>query len=250
MTPPLLLGATPSMFRKVFVAALAALTLVACGNDQGEQSTEAATFEVDGAFTSIRAADGFLVTVQRSDTYAVEVTTAGIGRDDLDVAVEGNTLELRTREGVVPNGANLQAVVSAPGVRKLTATSGSQVLMPAPMSLGGDDVKIDLTAGARFEGEVSAKTLQIGMQAGASAALSGSSRTVALVGSEAAELDATALVSADADVTLDTAAVASLTVNESLRVALASGATLSYAGDPKVIKRSVKSGSSLTRADE
>ncbi|MCH9816760.1 MAG: DUF2807 domain-containing protein [Actinomycetia bacterium] len=240
---------TSRLIARIVGVGLVAVVLAACGSDEPVPAPSAATVEVAGSFSAIQAADGFVVTVERAESHSVTVSAIGIDPAELDVGVDGNTLQLRTASGSVPDSASLSAVVRTPSARKLTATSGAQVTVLAPMTLGGEQVKVDLTAGARFEGEVSAKALTIGMQAGAEAQVSGSSRSVTIVGSEAAQLGAADLTVADADVSLTTAAVATLTVNETLRASLSSGAELTYSGDPKITKRSVDTGADLVQAD-
>jgi hypothetical protein len=218
-----------------------ALVLVGCSSTAAPIPSETNTISVEGSFTSIRAADGFEVSVKRANTHSVQVSTTGVPVEVPDVTIVDDVLQIQTK-GTIPSGGILRAVVSAPTIIDVTGATGAQIILQAPMTLGGDDVSVDLTNGATFEGEVSAKSLAVTMQAGAESTISGSSRTVSVVGSQNAQLVATDLVVADADVDLSTAGRASLTVNETLSVRLATGADFRYFGDPKITERKVEEG--------
>ena len=235
------------------IATLVGAAVLASGCSAGsgvsgpDEQSESAPVErvVVGKFDSLKIADGFRVQVERGAKSQVTVSASGIPDGQIEAVVDKNTLELKTTAGSVPTGAQLSAVVIAPALADITATSGAQVILQSGMTLGAPDAIVDLTVDAGFEGEVSANSLEVDLQAGARAQVSGSADNASIVGSEAGVLEGYELTVADAKVSLSSGATAGLRVNDTLSVSLSSGSKLVYEGNPEITKRSIESGATL-----
>ncbi len=235
------------------IAALVGVAVLALGCSAGSGESEPddqvepqlAERVVAGDFDALKAADGFQVRVARGPESQVTVSSSGIPEEQVEAVIDGETLELSTKSGSVPAGVTLNAAVMVPTLTEVTATSGAQVVLLEGLAMDAEDASIELTAGARFAGEVSADSLNVILQAGARAQVSGSVGKALIVGSEAGELDGADLAVADAKVTLSSGATAELTVRDTLDVSLSSGSELVYAGNPRITNREVGSGAAL-----
>lgn len=209
--------------------------------------------DVVGSFDKLKVADGFQVQVARGAESRVTVSATGIPEEQIEVAVDQNTLKLSTKTGPVPRGAVLSAAVVVPSLIEVTATSGAQVDLlsglaigaPSGPTVGGHDATVDLTAGAGFDGEVSAESFSIFLQAGARAQIRGSAGKASINGSEAGVLEGLEFDVADAQVTLSSGATTELTVHGTLDASLSSGSRLVYAGNPRITNRAVGTGATL-----
>lgn len=238
-----------SRFRLGWAGILVAATVVAgCSSSPSDSSADSVNRTLVGTFSTLKIADGFQVQVDRGASSKVEINVTGLSEDQIEAVIEDDILELRTKAGTVPAGAELSAHVVVAALVEVTATSGAQVSLQSGMALGSPDAAIDLTAGAKFSGEISGNVLDVQMQAGASAQVTGSARTASIVGAEASKFNGPKLVVADAKVNLSSGATAELTVNDTLDVALSSGAKFVYSGKAKITNKTVKTGASLQKA--
>lgn len=217
------------------------------GGSTDDESGEptAAEHVLVGNFSSLRVADGFQVRVERGAESRATISTSGIPEGQIEAVIDKNALELRTTNGSVPMGASLSADVVVPVLAGVTATSGARVVLLPGLTLGAPDAMVDLTAGASFDGEVSAESLEAKLQAGAVAQVSGSAGKASINGSEAGVFDAVELVVSNAFVNLSSGATAELTVTKTLDVSLSSGSKFVYSGSPKITGREIKSGAVL-----
>ena len=225
--------------------AVGAMLVAACGaaDSETEQASPSQVPTME-SFDQLKVADGFVVQVGRGNTSQVELSVSGVPADQVVAQVSLGALELRTT-GSVPAGADLAARVEMPSLSQVTATAGAEVTLVSGMTLGGGDVGIDLTVAATFDGEVSARTIAVQMQAGSKAILSGSAHEVVIVGSEAGVLSGFGLTVADAKVDLSSGTNAELSVQDVLRVKLASAAQFKYQGKPQIAKSDLAPGTSL-----
>lgn len=236
--------------RRIAAVLGAAVLAVGCSADSDDSvtdRTEPASVEnvVVGSFDSLKIADGFEVQVERGIQSRATITTSGIPEGQIESVIDNNVLELRTMTASVPHGARLSAAVTVPALAEVTATSGAQVVLLSGLTLGTPDARLDLTAGAEFEGKVSGDAFEANLQAGARAVVDGTTSKASIIGSESGVFDGAELTVADAKVTLSSGATAELTVDDTLAVSLSSGSRLVYAGNPRVTEREVGAGSTL-----
>lgn len=212
------------------------------------QPTTSASISVSGSFRAIRAADGFQVSVAKGPTPGVVVSSTGIGQDQVLATVEDGVLTLETVSGTVPTGASLSADVTVSTLESVTATAGATVRAAPDVPISGDDGKLSLSAGASFQGAVSATRLTADLHAGATSDLSGAVRRGRFSVVEASKLTGADLTVTDATVEMSSGASALISVKRTLSVSLSSGASLTYRGNPQLGRKQVTGGASLRKA--
>jgi hypothetical protein len=240
------------------ILALAAVALLAFGcsaEPGGAEIHDPSGFPsvervVVGDFDKLQVAHGFQVQVRDGAESQATVSASGIPAEQIQAVVDGGTLVLSTTTGSVPRGANLKAAVVAPALSGVTAASGAKIVLLQGLALGANDANINLTAGADFEGEISADSFDAVLQAGARAQVRGAAQAASIVGSESGMFDGAEFAVADAKVRLSSGSTAELTVDGTLDVSLSSGSQLIFGGSPRVTQSDVESGSTLTSKDQ
>lgn len=244
------------------VVVLLALAVAAAGCDMpstgglgrvtGSGTPQTKTFDLAG-FTKVRADYGFDVQVTRADAYGVTVTVDDNLVRELRVSKEGDTLVIGMNDQyTVYDRATLKATVTMPRLTGVevsgaagvaasgfasgdpldVAASGAGVVKLSGVRAG--KVGMQVSGGARLEGDLEAEELSGEVSGGGLVTLNGSAARLRAEASGAGELGLGGMTVQDADLRLSGGAKGKVTVTGTLNVQASGGATLDYAGSPQL----------------
>lgn len=244
-----MLNSRSSRFVAVGIFSVLAATLGACGNESGSGTSNAtASLSSTGSFDKIQVANGVRMTVERGERATAEVKGTGISNDQIQVAVADNTLTVMAADGTVPPGAQIEAKVSAVSISSITATSGASIDFVGDMDMSNESGELNVSSGASVTVPVNSKDADVKLQAGGKISINGASQSLSLVVTESGEFSGADFTATSADVTMSSGGTASVKVTKKLIVDLTTGAALTYSGQPKVTKKRVASGATLSRS--
>lgn len=243
-------------------AALAALVVAAAGCDmpstgglgqvQGSGETVTRTYDSSG-FTRLEAGNGFTVTVQRGDEYAVSVSVDdNLVEQHLQVELRGETLRIRLAPRWRYVGVAATATVTMPSLRGVEVSGAStvdvsgfasgdplEVELSGSSSLGLADVRVggvtfELSGASRAVGELEAQDLVGDVSGGSALEVRGSAGTARLDASGGSRLTLSSLEAGDAGLELSGGSQAVVLVTGMLNADVSGGSRLEYEGSPQL----------------
>jgi hypothetical protein len=236
--------------KKIFFFLFAGLiTLASFAQDKviNDANAEARTV---GAFHGIHISTGIQLIIKQGNTDAVAVSAASKeDRDNIRTEVENGVLKIyydnKWYKNWNTNGKKLKAYVSFKEINLLHCSAGSTTTVDGNMR--GSDMKIHLSSGASFKGEVQFNSLSIDGSSGAMAHVSGKAQSVSLGASSGGGVYGYDLVSDKCDADASSGGVIEVSVNKELSAEASSGGDIHYKGSGVITKVSTSSGGSIKK---
>ena len=139
----------------------------------------------------------------------------------------------------------LKAYVSVRNVDKIIASGGSDVMINGTLALG--KLKLDLSGGSDFKGNVNITTLDIDQSGGSDVDISGRAVNLTIDASGGSDLDGYDLVAETCDASCSGGSDINITVNKELTADASGGSDIHYRGNASVKKTSSSGGSSVSK---
>ncbi|MBN2238474.1 MAG: DUF2807 domain-containing protein [Dehalococcoidales bacterium] len=237
--------------KRIFTLAIAAvlssgiIAISGCSSGViGSGNLETNTYDYTG-FTTIEAANGFEVTIEQAASYNVEITTDDNIKEDLDISLTGNTLEIGLKGSPSLVNATLKAEITMPEISGINLSEGSEAAITGFDS--DNDFSVTLSEGSELRGNIRTGDIGFGISGGSFARLTGSGKNLMARSSSGSEIILDNFPVTDADINIDGGGTAELNLSGRLDTVLTGGSELIYSGDPEMGNVNVSGGSSLTK---
>ncbi len=228
----------------MLVAFSATLFVRAQENTYADNSVEKRSVK---PFRSIKVGDGIDLYLSQGTEESVAVSASKDEyMDRLKTEVEDGVLKIYYDRGslnnlVISNNKRLKAYVSFKTLDKLTATSGSDVIVKGIIK--EDVMSLYISSGANFKGTVEAGKLIVETSSGAKMELDGSAAVFTVTASSGAKVEAYSLETNKADVRSTSGAKIEVTAKDEMKLSSSSGGTIHYKGDAKITELNTRFGS-------
>jgi hypothetical protein len=203
-------------------------------------------------FRSIKTGDGIEVILVQGDEHAVAVSAARseyVQRLKTEVA-DGVLKIYYDRESLsdwVSSGKKLKAYVAVRTLDRLVAVAGSHVNIQG--TLKEEAVTFLVQSGASVTGKMEAGKLVVEAESGARMDLTGAAGLLSISANSGAKVDATGVSAGKADIRCTTGAKIEIKANDEMKFFAATGGSIYYAGNGKIISVEKKTGSVIRKAD-
>jgi hypothetical protein len=236
--------------KKILFSLFTLLSLHSFAQDVVVNDANAVLRTLSAGFTAITVSDGIDLYITQGGTESVAVSAS----DDkylerLKTEVENGTLKIYYDNKTMVWNSNekrkLKAYVSFKNLESLKASSGSEVKTKSLLTL--DNLKMNFSSGAQFNGEVDIKTLEVSENSGAGVNVTGKAENLKTDLNSGAIFKGYDLSVNYCDAKVTSGAEVRITVNKELAAKANSGGSIKYKGEGVVKDINVNSGGSVKR---
>ena len=181
-------------------------------------------------FDRLNIGGAFQVEVFQGDTFNVIVTGKEREVEDVEVRVQGNTLEVE-RKGFLNSSEDLGILITMPALESVQLHGATQATVSKFMT---ENLHIDLSGAARVSVLVEAQELDVEISSAANLQLYGKTDFMQVDISGAAQLDAAELVARRIDMECGGASRARVNATEEINVDAGAAAQIEYTGNATV----------------
>ena len=231
---------------KLFVAALAVITLNSCAfdinfgqeNGNGNVVTEERNIR---DFNKVKGSAGLDVYLTKGSENKVVVEADENLLEFIETEVHNGRLTIGTERSIGRSKAK-KVYVTYIELSEIAASSGSDVIVNSVVK--NENISLDASSGADLEVEVFAKDLYVEASSGADIKVRGKATKLKAKSSSGSEIDAEELFVISCDADASSGGDITVNVKEDLETEATSGGTIRYYGNPSAVsKNGSRSGS-------
>jgi len=210
---------------------LSALVLAGCAAPVRGSANLATKDYAVSDFSGVKISSAFKVEIRKADTFSVTVTTDDNILDKVEVKTSNSTLSvgLKSGHGLI-DSTTLQAVVTMPALRELSASGASHAVLVGFAS--PQNLVLDLSGASSVSGEIAVLEMQMDVSGASTVALSGSATALNAQVSGVSHLRLEDLKLVDASINIAGASDATITTTGRLDADLSGASKLYYSGAP------------------
>ncbi len=220
--------------------------------------------------TAVDIGSAFSYEIKQSDTYSISITANDNLFDDIKVAKEGQTLEVRMELPKVPWAIfNIdprpKAVITMPqlyGLNSSGATNGAVSRFNSTddldfsvsgassvelLAISAGDVSFHISGASTVSGDIKAEDIDLDVSGAGSVQLEGSASDIDIEASGASRLNLAGLTVNNANVTLSGASDGTVNLNGRLDIELSEASELEYIGEPTLGTMDITGASTLKK---
>jgi len=237
--------------KKLFVAFITLLSLQAFAQDVVVSDANAEKRIVTGSFSAIHVSDGIellltqggneSVAVSASDNKYIERLKTEVSNGVLKIYYDNKAMVWNSNEK-----RKLKAYVSFKELEELKAGSGADVKCKSVLQL--DNLKMDFSSGAQFNGEVAIQHLETNQGSGSEINATGKAEHLKADASSGAIFKGYDLSVNDCEAKASSGGEVRITVNKELAAKASSGGSIKYKGEGVIKDINVSSGGTVKRA--
>jgi hypothetical protein len=194
-------------------------------------------------FSKIDAGGAFRVDVTRSDSYSVVINVDEKVVPYLDVRVEGDTLRIHLKSGLVGASGPLEAKVSMPVLRGLDLSGATRTSITGFKS--AENLDANVSGASQLTGDIEAGNVRLDISGASRVTLQGKGQAMNLEASGASQANLGAFQVGNADVQLSGASKATINATGKLNVDASGASQVRYAGSPTLGAIKSSGGSSI-----
>jgi hypothetical protein len=248
---------------------LIAVGLAACQRGAAVTNTgEMTSWEFDFAdFTRLSISHAFIVDVQQSDEYRVNVRVDRAVFEYLVVETRGDTLYIGLERGNTYLNTTQEATITLPALKELTLSGASQAdvglftgASSLDMNLSGasraavvtdslDEANFTLSGGSRVAGSLGAADFTLKLSGSSSANLDGSTSQLGIDASAGSTADLRDLPCRTVSLDLSGASTAFINVSDRIDAKLSGASVVTYLGNPKLGHLDISGASTMREAN-
>lgn len=236
--------------KKLFLSLVTLISLHLFAQDVVINDANAEKRTLSAGFNAIQVSDGIELYLTQASTESVAVSASEQKyMERLKTEVEGGVLKIYfDRKTMVWNGnekKKLKAYVSFKNLESLKASSGSDV--KAKSVLAVDNLNMNFSSGAQFNGEVDVKSLEVSQNSGSEINTTGKAENLKTDLSSGAMFKGYDLTVNFCDAKVSSGAEVRITVTKELAAKASSGGSIKYKGEGVVKDINVSSGGEVKR---
>ena len=183
-----------------------------------------------GDFQNLEIGGAFKVEVHQGDTFKVTVTGRERDVEDVEVRVQGNTLEVE-REGFIKSNEDLGILITMPALESIKLQGATQAIVSKFVT---DNLHVDLSGAAKASILAEARELSIDLSSAANLQIYGTADFVEIDLSGAAQLEASELIARRIELEGGGATRARVNATETLDIDAGGAAKVEYTGNATV----------------
>ena len=233
---------------KFIVALILSLTLMSCHFDLGDSfgvrgngDVETVERGISDNFTEIKISRGLDVYLTQSNEVSIEVQADSNLHDIIMTEVENNVLRIYADENI-SYASSRKVMVSFENIRKITATSGSDVY--STNTIKANNLELSTTSGSDMELDIDTDLVECSSTSGSDLRLSGKTNKLFARATSGSDIKAGNLKARTCEATATSGADIVVNTTLELYAKATSGADIKYHGNPeKVTKKDGVSGS-------
>ena len=223
------------------------------------------TIEMDlSGFTSVTISHAFRVSISKSDSHFVSITTDDNLFDYIDVKKSGSTLYIEMKTGSYVRTTQ-EAIVRMPELGNISMSgatnadiSGFQSSDSTKFSLSGasklnlvgvktGNTRFNISGASQVSGEIDTGDIRLDLSGASTVELLGSADNSVVRASGASHVKLADYKVNDVDIQLDGASTGDITMEGKLDVSLSGASKLTYEGTPTLGKMSTSGGSTVSK---
>ncbi len=253
----------------IFAAIVSILSATGCDSDglgivTGSGKLETRTFEYSD-FVRLEVGSAFEVNVIRADSHSISITADDNLFEYIEVAKNGDTLQIGTKGRRAYRNSTLKASVSLPDLRGLSLSGAARGKVSSfsfshPLSLKAsgasnltlDDLKtgnteFQISGASKVSGTITMADSKLDVSGASQIELKGAATDVSIEASGASSIKLADLSVADASANLSGASNATVNATGRLDIDLSGASKFYYLGNPTLGKINTSGGSSINR---
>ena len=200
--------------------------------------------KVENNFSKIEVSRGLKVTLEKSESYVVEVEADENLQEHITTKVENGLLIITTDENI--NEAKAKNVhVKLPTLTSVEATSGASVL--TKNSFSGTDLLIKTSSGSETELNVEYDTIKSESSSGSTTNIKGKALKLNSASSSGSDINAKELLVNEVTAKASSGGTIKVHPGISLNAKASSGSSINYSGLPKTVIKDESSGGSVSK---
>ena len=222
---------------KIIVTTILSLSLFSCNfmgvNGNGNVITKERN--ITSSFDHIEVSRGLDVYLTQSETESLTVQADENLHDIIITKVENNILKIYTEKNISYSEAK-KVMVSFKNISKISASSGSDVYSTGFLVV--DNLELDASSGADMDLEVKVKSLHCKASSGGDLKVNGIADALVAIASSGSDINARNLSTLTTNASASSGADIVVNVSQELTAKAASGADITYLGNPETINKS------------
>lgn len=195
-------------------------------------------------FSSVKVANSIEAELVKGDKNSISIVASGVELDKVETNVSEDALEVKLGRGNF-RSSSVKVTITYIDIDEVQATTSSKVFVKN--ELAGNQVYLYAASNAYIEASVEASNLFIEANTNSKIAVKGSSENFDLKAYTNATVDAAKLTVTHSEVLANTAAKAEFNVTESIKGSAATGAKITYTGDPTLIDVKTNTGGDIKK---
>ncbi|WP_293873062.1 head GIN domain-containing protein [Flavobacterium sp.] len=236
---------------KIIAVSIAALLFSSCHAninwDDGIDGNENVTRQirkVENNFSKIEVSRGLIVTLEKSESYFIEVEADENLQGHITTKVENGLLIITADENI--NQAKAKTIhIKLPTLTSVESTSGSSV--STKNSFGGTDLLIKTSSGSETELNVEYDTIKSESSSGSTLNLKGKALKLNAASSSGSSIEAKDLLVNEITAKASSGGTINVHPGISLNAKASSGGSIDYSGLPKTVIKEESSGGSVSK---
>lgn len=224
---------------KIFIAALAVITLNSCafdinlGQENGNGNVVTEERNVSD-FSKVKGSAGLDVYLTKGTENKVVVEADENLMEFIETEVHNGRLTIGTERSIGRSKAK-KVHVTYVELSEIAASSGSDVIVNSVVK--NESISLDASSGADLEVEVFAKELYVDTSSGAEIKVRGKATKLKAKSSSGSEIDAKELLVINCDADASSGGDITVNVKEDLETEATSGGTIRYYGNPSAVSK-------------
>lgn len=220
--------------------------------DLGHYGTGRKTLNNPGNFDEIEAQGPFRVLIRQGDSYRVEAAGRPEDMEKVRLSTDGDRLLVQHRNRDFFSGWNsgnhpILVTITLPRLKRLEISGACDTDVSG---FRDTPLRLEASGAAQAKVDVNVPRIDLDLSSASQVDLRGSANELRVEGSSASQLDALKLRAERATLELSSASQAQVNASNDLDVDLSGASSVSYAGNPSNIKKSLHGASSLEQVKE
>lgn len=197
-------------------------------------------------FTEVEIQNGFEVEIRNGAVAAVQIETHENIHSFVEVAVFGNHLEVKLRDGFrLRNSGAVRVLITAPTLTEIEGSGGTDIRLIDLLT--SNALHVDLSGGSVLFGEIEVTNLSGDLTGGSEIDVVGMATNYQLAASGGSEAEDFGLIVERLTVDLSGGSTLDVTVNGELSVDATGGSVVNFRGEGTIITQRLSGGSEVNR---
>lgn len=232
---------------KIIVSTILSLLTFSCNFDfnfgiNGNGNVTTTNRDLIGTFDKISTGRGLNVVLTQGERESVSVEADENLQDIIEVEIKGSTLNITTTENIA-SSASKTVYVTFDDLVKIETSSGSDVISEGTIET--ENLTLETSSGSDLELTLKANNIECGTSSGSQLTLKGTANSITASASSGSEILASNLETQSANLRATSGADISVNTKKELSAKANSGGSISYTGNPEMVKKDVATSGSV-----
>ena len=240
-----------TLITKFILVAIIALLFASCNHSinwnaiEGSGNVTTEKRNIEGTFKNIEVSNSIDVVLEQSDVIEITVEADDNLQEHILTTIENGTLVISCDKNSLINMKTMKVTVKMPIIEQLEADSGASIT--STNTIKGQNIMLSTSSAATINLNIEADDISCDSSSGSNISIEGMALTMKVNASSGSEIDANKVLTNDINAEASSGATISTNPIVSLDAEASSGGSISYAKEPKSIRKESNSGGSISR---